>query len=76
MAKGECTALVQLDLSAPLDTIDHLSTLFGIKGTVLKWLKTYLTDCNQKVNIGNSYSEDQVLNFWVSQGSVLGPLLL
>ena len=81
LAKGKCTALVLLDLSAAFDTIDHsilinrLSSLFGIKETVLKWLRSYLTDRKQKVKIGNSYSEDQLLNFGVPQGSVLGPLL-
>jgi hypothetical protein len=81
LAKGKCTALVLFDLSAAFDTIDHsilinrLSSLFGIKETVLKWLRSYLTDRKQKVKIGNSYSEDQLLNFGVPQGSVLGPLL-
>jgi hypothetical protein len=60
LAKGECTALVLLDLSAAFDTIDHsilinrLSSLFGIKETVLQRLQSYLTDGKQKVKIGNS----------------------
>ena len=40
--------LVLLDLSADFDTIDHdhlfelLQNRFGIKGTVLDWIKSYL----------------------------------
>jgi hypothetical protein len=36
---------------------------------------SYLTNRKQKVKIGNSYSEDQLLNFRVPQGSMLGPLI-
>ena len=81
LAKGESTALVLLDLSAAFDTIDHnillgrVSNYFGIKGSVLKWLTSYLTNRNQLVKIGSTYSEKQLLNYGVPQGSVLGPLL-
>ena len=43
---GKVVVLVQLDLSAAFDTVDHaalislLETNFGVKGTVLKFLKS------------------------------------
>ena len=70
-----------LDLSAAFDTIDHgilitrLNRSFGISGTALCWLTSYLEDRCQRVKVGNSFSEEAVLKFGVPQGSVLGPIL-
>ena len=44
-------------------------------GTVLMWIKSYLTNCRQKVKLGNSFSDAFSLPYGVPQGSVLGPLL-
>ena len=63
------------------DTVDHtllmtrLSTRFGIQGTVLKWLKSYLSSSKLFVKVGNSHSSQRSLKCGVRQGSVLGPLL-
>ena len=49
--------LTLLDLSAAFDTIDHeklltlLESSFGVRGSVLKWKRTYLTDRKQSVQI-------------------------
>ena len=81
LSKGMPTALVLLDLSAAFDTIDHdtllacLSTMFGFTGYVLRWFTSYLLDRFQSVKIGSVVSECFKLNFGVSQGFVLGPLL-
>ena len=67
--------------SAAFDTIDHsllydcLHDWFGLDGTVLLWIKSYLSNRKQKIKIGNSFSESLILPFGVPQGSVLGPLL-
>ena len=74
-------ALTLLDLSAAFDTIDHsllydcLHDWFGLDGTVLLWIKSYLSNRKQKIKIGDSFSEAVILPFGVPQGSVLGPLL-
>jgi hypothetical protein len=73
--------LVLLDLSSAFDTIDHdiLSTRlqdnFGLSGTVLKWIKSYLRNRTQSIVIDNSQSETSQINRGVPQGSILGPLL-
>ena len=72
---------VALDLSAAFDTIHHpllydcLHDWFGLDGTVLSWIKSYLSNRKQKIKIGDNFSEAVILPFGVPQGSVLGPLL-
>ena len=71
--------LVLLDLSAAFDTIDHsillnrMSNVFGITGSVQKWFDSYLTDRTCKVKIATDFSDPQVLDFGLPQGSVIGP---
>ena len=82
MDSGKAVALTLLDLSAAFDTIYHnilfncLSDWFGMDGTVLMWIKSYLTNCRQKVQLGNSFLDTFSLPYGVPQGSVLGPLLI
>jgi len=81
MDNKQGTILVLLDLSAAFDTIDHpvlfktLEHRLGIKGTALKWFKSYLSERTQAVLIENISSDPVSLKFGVPQGSVLGPLL-
>jgi hypothetical protein len=68
-----------LDLSAAFDTIDHqvlisrFETVYGINGTALKWISSYLSNRYQSVVIGDKASTPALLEFGVPQGSVLGP---
>ena len=72
-------ALVLLDLSAAFDVIDHkilqmrLEYSYGVTGSALSWIKSYLSDRLQHVAIGKSTSEGKRLDFGVPQGSVRGP---
>ena len=81
MDRGEVSALTLLDLSAAFDTIDHdllsdrLTSWFGIGGTALGWINSYLRDRFQSINIKGIISNPFELLFGVPQGSVLGPLL-
>ena len=78
---GEITILVLLDLSAAFDTIDHeilisrLENSYGVKGTALKWFKSYMANRSQSVLVNNTESEKKKLKFGVPQGSKLGPIL-
>ena len=77
---GDFTAIF-LDISKYFDKIWHKGLIykcekeFGISGTLLNWLKSYLSDRKQVVKIQNSLSAPRKINAGCPQGSVLGPLL-
>ena len=70
-----------IDLSAAFDTVCHsvllriLSDELGIRGTALRWFKSFLTGRTQRVMVDGHLSEPIHLKFGVPQGSVLGPIL-
>ena len=69
-----------LDLSKAFDSIDHDILIhkmyhYGIRGNVLNWFISYLSNRKQYVTIDNHNSQYNSLNVGVPQGSVLGPLL-
>lgn len=80
MDKSHVVFLVLLDLSAAFDTIDHdvllkrMNTKLGISGIALQWFKSYLSDRQSRVSIGNNYSDPVDLEYGLPQGSILGPL--
>ena len=60
--------------------LNCLKNNFGIGGTALQWIESYLTNCTQRVVIGDTStigakSESMSLKFGVPQGSVLSPIL-
>ena len=81
------TCLILLDLNAAFDTVSHplllnrLKHCFGIQGTVLRWFKSYITDCSQKIVLDDSnnnkaaVSDHAILKQGIPQGSVLGSIL-
>ena len=63
MDGGKTTALVLLDLSAAFDTLDHISIIellsgwYGISGTVLNWVRSYLLNWLQRVKLMDKLRE-------------------
>ena len=79
--KGLGVVVVLIDLSAAFDTVNHdvllriLGQEIGLRGTALKWFRSFLTNRSQRVSTGDNLSSPLHLKFGVPQGSVLGPIL-
>jgi len=73
--------LLSMDISAAFDTINHSTLLdciaqdFGICGSVIIWLQSFISDRQQYVAVGAEQSASVNCTSGVPQGSVLGPLL-
>ena len=78
--QGNVNAVLFLDLKKAFDTVDHsilISKLavYGIGGASIEWLKSYLSERNQKCFLNGSLSNNCVLSCGIPQGTILGPLL-
>ena len=77
--KQHVTIMAMLDLSAAFDTVDHsiflqrLSADFGIEGSALNWMKSYLSNRSQQVIINGKRSGKVSLETGFPQGGGAGP---
>ena len=77
---GKVLVRVFLDLKNAFDTVDHKFLVdkifkYGIRGNILNWFKSYLTNRKQYVYWQDTNSEIETVSCGVPQGSILGPLL-
>jgi hypothetical protein len=78
---GKVCLLAFIDLSAAFDTVDHatllqkLNLFYGLRGSVLSWLRSFVSDRSMSVCSRSTVSSTSSVNCGVPQGSVLGPLL-
>ena len=68
------------DLSKAFDTLDHDILLkkldhYGIRGKWHAWIKSYLSNRKQYVDMNGTLSNTEAITVGVPQGSILGPLL-
>ena len=80
MDKHDLPINIYLDLSKAFDTLNHDVLLYklsyyGVEGTALKLMESYLKNRQQYVEIDGIKSELVSVKTGVPQGSILGPLL-
>ena len=73
--------MILIDLRKAFDTIDHTILLerlgcLGFPESAIKWHQSYLANRTFSVNVDKEVSEAVTLTCGVSQGSILGPLIL
>ena len=77
---GDIVIGLFLDLKKAFDTVNHEILLkklcaYGIRGSILQWFTSYLTDRSQYVALDDTLSDVRNVKCGVPQGSILGPLL-
>ena len=75
----ETVAIVSMDLSKVFDSIPHVLLLaklkaYGLGETSIDLFRSYLSGRTQRVKIGDTFSEWELVRRGVPQGSVLGPI--
>lgn len=79
MEKQEVAVLISIDLSAAFDTVDHnilidvLQAQYGVSETALQWMDSYLRPRTCKINIGNSFHQNVILNVVYHRAVALVP---
>ena len=78
--KKTSTLAIFCDLFKAFDIIDHDILLhkldhYGLRGVVNDWLRSYLNNRKQYVDLKHAKSRHNCISCGVPQGSILGPLL-
>ena len=78
MENQKVTLLVLLDLSTAFDTVDHRILLdclqfdFGISGSALNWIESYLSNRTQRIYIAECYRVILIVNLEFHKAAVSG----
>ena len=78
---GMCNCCIFLDLTKALDTVNHnvlrhkIKIFYGFRGLALKLIQSYLSKKKQYTKVENCKSDVTKIEYGVSQGSSLGPLV-
>ena len=80
LVKDRQLDLAILDFSKAFDRVPHERLLkkldhYGIRGNILDWIRSFLTDRTPKVTVEGVVSESIRFKSGVPKGSVLGPIL-
>ena len=80
LERGSEVDVIYLDFAKAFDKVDHNILLaklerYGIRGKLLAWIRSFITERTQKVSVEGSLSSESRVVSGVPQGSVLGPLL-
>ena len=79
---GDSVDVIYLDFAKAFDKVSHsklaqvLKAHGGIRGKILQWIISWLSDRSQRVVYNNKSSGWKQVWSVVPQGSVLGPLVL
>ena len=80
MEEGEPVDVAYLDFRRAFDSVPHLRLLqklhdMGVRGRLLEWLRSFLTERKQRVTVNGSFSDWVAVGSGIPQGTVLGPVL-
>ena len=80
LSRRQVSLLLLIDFSKAFDMVEHSILLkklehYGIRGTALEWITSYLKNRTQFVSIDGTDSKTRDMKYGVPQGSILGPLL-
>ena len=80
LQNGMDTDVIYLDYAKAFDKVDHQILLqklysYGVRGKLLMWINSYLTNREQTVVINGEHSEPAKVISGVPQGTVLGPVM-
>nr|VZI22024.1 unnamed protein product [Spirometra erinaceieuropaei] len=78
--RGDMVHATYIDFKKAFDSVPHHRLLYklsraGVRGKLLKWIRSFLIGRSQAVHVGDQQSTEVAVKSGVPQGSVLGPTL-